>query len=281
MMNYRSWIDLYNMQVLHIFPKMSYKKMTYIVGTIITLAACFPAIQSASDVLTYLGLLVAGMGAVCITEHFIFPKIGYTRYWNLYKKSDLNWAALISWGLSLAFFILMLLTQPIHQNFWFIPTFLIAMISYIILAGFMGAKEDYAQEEQEEMEYEKALQDYVNQQRPDVEDTETPAIVKCLKYIGYAALAGMLVTGILFWAGSVTVSLMKTIEFGCTIIYFASILLSTVLTLKKDAQHLASQVFAGMPGETLSPEACDVEGFKKFMEGCQRALLAERAVVKE
>lgn len=46
-----------------VFPKMSYKKMTYIVGTIITLVACFPAIQSASDVLTYLGLLVAGMGA--------------------------------------------------------------------------------------------------------------------------------------------------------------------------------------------------------------------------
>lgn len=46
-------------------------------------------------------------------------------------------------------------------------------------------------------------------------------------------------------------------------------------------QYLATQVFAGMPGETLSPEPCDVEGFKKFMEGYQVALLAERAVVKE
>ena len=86
-----------------IFPQFTYKKMTYIVGTIITIVSCFPCVQGADAVLTYLGLMVAGMGAVCITEHFIFPWIGYTRYWNLYRKNDINWAALISWGLSLAF----------------------------------------------------------------------------------------------------------------------------------------------------------------------------------
>lgn len=216
-----------------IFPKFTYKKMTYIVGTIITIAACFPCVQSAADVLTYLGLLVAGMGAICITEHFIFPKIGYTRYWNLYKKKDINWAALISWGLSLLFFVTMFILKPIHQNFWFIPTFLIAMISYIFLAGLMGAREKYDTEEREEKEYEKALQNYVNQQMPEIVVQEKSLSSKVLSGIRYAALALMVITGCVFWNGVISVDILKSLEFAFTIVYFVSSLIMTIVTEKR------------------------------------------------
>ncbi len=219
-----------------IFKKFSYKKMTYITGSIITAAACFPCVQRASDVLTYLGLLVAGMGAVCITEHLVFPKIGYTRYWNLYKNNDINWAALISWGLSLVFFVIMLVTNPIHQNFWFIPTFLIAMISYIILAGFMGAKEKYPEKEKEELEYERALQEYVDNQ-PETEPRERVTLtVKLLIYASYIMLAGMIVSGLVFAAGSMTTEQMKTVEFILTIIYFICSLTATVFARKRSVR---------------------------------------------
>lgn len=212
-----------------VFPKFTYKKMTYIVGTVITAVSCFPCVQSAADVLTYLGLLVAGMGAICITEHFIFPKIGYTRYWNLYRKNEINWAALISWGLSLLFFVIMLFTNPIHQNFWFIPTFLIAMVSYTILAGLLGAKEQYPEEEKEEMLYEKALQEYVNKQESDTEKAEKTPAAKFCSWISYAALAGMIITGCIFWAGTISAETMKTAEFICTIIYFIFALMMAIL----------------------------------------------------
>lgn len=212
-----------------VFPQFTYKKMTYIVGAVITVLSCFPIVQSADDVLTYLGLMVEGMGAICITEHFIFPKIGYTRYWNLYKKSSLNWAALISWGLSLLFFITMLITRPIHQNFWFIPTFIIAMVSYIILAGLMGAKGDYKAEEKEEMEYEAALQDYVNSQEEEIPKEEKTTSTRILGCLGYVALACMLVTGCVFWTGAISAELLKTLETGFTAAYFVFVIIKTYL----------------------------------------------------
>jgi len=222
-----------------VFPKFTYKKMAYIAGGLISIAACFPAVQRAADILTYLGILVVGMGAVCIVEHFVFPKIGYTRYWNLYKKQDINWAALISWGLSLILFAVLFIAQPIHQNFWFIPCFLVAAICYIVLAGFMGAKKAYPEEEAEELAYEKALQEYVDQQEPETQSGEPPQIAKVLNWASYAALAGMFVVGIAFCMGTMQVAPMKTVEFAFTIAYFicafASVLLSGAASAKKDA----------------------------------------------
>jgi len=203
-----------------VFPKYTYKKMTYLIGSIITVAACFPIVQRAADILTYQGILVVGIGAVCIAEHFLFPKIGYTRYWSMYKKQDINWAALIAWGLSLILFAVLFITQPIHQNFWFIPTFLVAFISYVVLAGKMGAKEQYPEEEKEELAYEKALQEYVDQQMPDNEEGEVRGIAKLFTSISYAALAAIAAVGIGFLFGAMSAETMKTVEFLFTIVYF-------------------------------------------------------------
>lgn len=203
-----------------VFLKFTYKKMTYLIGSIITVAACFPIVQRAADILTYQGILVVGIGAVCIAEHFLFPKIGYTRYWSMYKKQDINWAALIAWGLSLILFAVLFITQPIHQNFWFIPTFLVAFISYIILAGKMGAKQGYPEEEKEELAYEKALQEYVDQQTPDSGNGETPEIAKMFTWVSYAALVVIVAVGIAFLFGTMAAGTMKTVEFVLTIVYF-------------------------------------------------------------
>lgn len=203
-----------------LFPKASYKKMTYIMGSIIVVLACFPAVQRAAQVINYSGLLVLGMGGICAAEFYIFPKIGYTRYWNTYKKKAVNWAAMIAWGISIAFFGVMLITKPIQENFWFIPTYLIAMVCYIILAGCMGAKKSYPEEEREELEYEKALMDYVNENvEPPVKERDTQT-VRVLKIIRYLVLAGMIISGIVFWNGGMATDTMKNVEAICTALYF-------------------------------------------------------------
>ena len=177
-------------------------------------------VQRASDIVTFLGLEVVGVGAICITEHYIFPKIGYTRYWNLYRKKDVNWAATISWGISILFVIVMIIFRPIHQNFWFIPNYMIPMISYIILAGLMGAGKKYPQEEAEEMEYEEALQDYVNSLHPQETEAPVPAAAKVLRVVAFADLAVMVGLGIVCSMGKMDLELFKTAAFANSLIYF-------------------------------------------------------------
>lgn len=225
-----------------IFKKFSHKQVTYICGFFITMAACFPVVQRAADILTFLGLAVEGVGAICITEHYIFPKIGYTRYWNLYRKKDINWAATLSWGISILFVIIMILTRPIHQNFWFIPNYLISAVAYIILAGFMGARKKYPEEEAEEMEYEEALQNYVNSMQPETEDIPVPATAKVLRGAAFADLAVMIVLGIICSAGNMELELFKMIAFACSIIYFVCNGASMLVTYrKKDSEYQMSE----------------------------------------
>lgn len=203
-----------------IFKKLSHKQVTYISGALITLAACFPIVQRAADILTFLGLAVEGIGAICITEHYIFPKIGYTRYWNLYRKKDVNWAATISWGISILFVIIMIFTKPIHQNFWFIPNYIIPMVSYIVLAGLMGAKEKYPEEEAEEMEYQKELQNYVNSLQPEEAEQSVPIAAKILRVAAFVDLAIMVGLGIVCTIGKMDLELFKTIAFVTSLIFF-------------------------------------------------------------
>ncbi len=213
-----------------VFPKYTYKKMTYLIGSIITVAACFPIVQRAADILTYQGILVVGIGAVCIAEHFLFPKIGYTRYWSMYKKQEINWAALIAWGLSLLLFAVLFLTQPIHQNFWFIPTFLTAFVSYVILAGKMGAKQSYPEEEKEELAYEKALQEYVDRQMPEEPQEKLSGSARTVTWISYAVLAVIVAVGIAFCLGVMSAASMKNVEFLLTIVYFLCAFGSVVIS---------------------------------------------------
>lgn len=203
-----------------IFNKISRKHLTYIMGAIITVAACFPVVQGAADILTYLGLAMEGVGAICVTEHFLFPRLGLTRYWNLYQKNTVNIPAAVAWGASVAFNIIMIVTGTMHQNLVFIPSFFVAAAVYLILASFAGAREKYAQEEREEMEYEEHLQTYVNNLQPVQEKEQLPLPVRALRVVGFVFLGIFVIGGILCGAGTVSLEAYKTASFVLSILYF-------------------------------------------------------------
>ncbi|MDO5549194.1 MAG: hypothetical protein Q4F79_12020 [Eubacteriales bacterium] len=203
-----------------IFHKIERKKLTYILGGIITIVACFPGCQGAADILTYLGLAVEGIGAVCVTEHFLFPKIGLTRYWNLYRRKDMNLAATVSWVLSIVFDAVMIGSGVMHQNLVFIPSFFVAAVSYVILAGLMGAKETYEREEKEEMEYEQALQEYVNSMRSEEQKPEKPVLARTLRGIGFVGLAVFVVCGILCGMNVFPLASYKILSLVLSLLYF-------------------------------------------------------------
>lgn len=206
-----------------IFGKsVSIKKLTYIIGIVMTIAACFPITANIMVIVNIIVLIVPAVGAIIFTEHWLIPKFGGTRYWSKFKGWKMNYAALIAWGIALAFVALGTVTNFIHSYFLFLPTYFIAMISYLILANLMGARGDYREQEAEERKVQKELEKIVEEE--DVEAERVPkyaAAQKAVAGLSYAVLVGLAVlTLMVFFANGVTVELYKAYSFPITLVYF-------------------------------------------------------------
>ena len=114
--------------------------VTLIAGVITTLIACFPFVfTKLLDFVGIYGLLLAPMGAVVFVEHWIFPKIGLTRYWVSYTKSLFNWPALLSWSVSILLAIWLWQSNIVHLFFLLTPVWSLTSILYIVFAALAGA----------------------------------------------------------------------------------------------------------------------------------------------
>ena len=223
-----------------LLPKMKQKHVTYIIGIIMTILACFPAMTNIGDIVAMLGWAVVGVGAICIVEHFLFPKIGYTRFWAMYKEKKINWAALITWAVSILFVVVMKQTGMLHRNFIFIPEWIISAVLYTVLAGVMGARGDYSKEVAEEEKFQKELKALVDEEADkelaNAEKTETgSALPNVLSAIAYVLLAGMVVCAIVAYMGAMAIATYKTVAIVLTVLYFVLNGTSTFIKYKNEA----------------------------------------------
>ncbi|MER5171525.1 hypothetical protein [Thioclava kandeliae] len=141
-----------------LFPGKSRAKVTLGVGIFIAIAACFPFVaQSIMPLTVYGAMLLSPIGAIVVAEHWFFPKLGLTRYWSRYLGKKLNPAALVTWMIALAFAITLLVTEAISFYFIFLPEYILALVSYPILASFMGAKGNWPKREAQQAEREEYL----------------------------------------------------------------------------------------------------------------------------
>jgi len=175
-----------------VFVNSTRRKTTMIVGFAMIVIACFPFVFSQIlPLLTYAGLIVVPVGAIVFTEHQIFPKIGYTRYWSQYQDYINSSPAVLSWGLGLIFGFGLNYLDVISFYYLFIPTWFFTIIVYTLLAGRSGAKRTYPEATAEEKKYD----DLVDQFQQKLADEETQAIKdvsvfsKALKIIAFVALA--------------------------------------------------------------------------------------------
>ena len=121
-------------------PNWSRVKVTLTAGVVTTAIACFPFVFTGLlEFVGIYGLLLAPIGAVVVTEHWLFPRIGLTQYWASHKGLHLNWAALISWVLSILLALVLERTGTLHLFYLFLPVYAFASVSYILLARAMGA----------------------------------------------------------------------------------------------------------------------------------------------
>lgn len=125
--------------------RWSRRQVTIITGVLTTLVACFPFVFSElMDFLGLMGLLLVPIGAIIIAEHWVFPRLGLTRYWATYQQRTLNKPALIAWLVALLF-AWWLNTIGIHLFFLLVPAWLTAFVLYIALASVWGARADYSE----------------------------------------------------------------------------------------------------------------------------------------
>jgi NCS1 family nucleobase:cation symporter-1 len=118
-----------------------------VAGAVTTVIACSPFVfTKLLNFVGVYGLLLVPAGAIVMTEHWIFPRIGLTRYWASYRNLLVSFPALISWAAAMALALVLWLTGVLHLFYLFLPVYIFTVVLYTILAAFSGARESYAEE---------------------------------------------------------------------------------------------------------------------------------------
>ena len=122
--------------------------VTLIAGIITTAIACFPFVfRHLLGFVAIYGILLMPVGAIVVTEHWLFPAMGMTPYWSSRRRRMTNWPAIASWGIALAlvggcwsskFFWG---KEIIHEYFLFIPVWILTAVCYTAFAAMAGARQ--------------------------------------------------------------------------------------------------------------------------------------------
>ena len=117
-------------------------RVTLIAGVITTIFACSPFIFTKMlDFVVVYGLILMPMGTIVCVEHWLFPRLGWSRFWAARKGLLINWPAMIAWIGSVVVGLAATYLGWIHLFFVFIPVWALAAVAYVMLAGMFGARE--------------------------------------------------------------------------------------------------------------------------------------------
>jgi len=213
-----------------IFHKHSRKQTTLAVGVVTVIVACFPFVFTKMlPLLTYAGLLVVPVGAIVFAEHFIFPRIGFSRYWVSYRKLSHSTPAVASWGVGLVFGFGLNTLDVMSFYYLFLPTWVVTILTYTLLARQYGAAKPYPAEEAEMAEHDQLVAAYHAHQaeiaQPPVTDTST--LSRALHWIARISLTITLALAIITMFRSPDMAayidnrdIFYRYGFICTITYF-------------------------------------------------------------
>jgi cytosine permease len=180
-------------QSLH--DKWSLSKVTLVTGVVTTAIACFPFVfTKLLSFVGIMGLMLVPMGAIIVTEHWIMPKLGMTRYWSSYRKNNTNIAAVVTWLASLALAFSLEQSGVLHLFFLLTPVWIFATVTYLLLAGMMGARETY--QEAEPAEQAESLRKLQEREflasdsvvKNEKEHTSFSMAVKVSRFVSFASL---------------------------------------------------------------------------------------------
>jgi len=240
-----------------VFPKVARQKVTLVVGAIVVVGSCFPFIyRSILPILAYAGLVLVPVGGIVFAEQHIFPRLGYKTYW--YRLSGIkdNVPALMTWGLCLVFGFGLNFINIMPFVYLFLPTWLVSIILYTVLAKNAGANKSYPEAEKKMQDFNAGVEKYhakLEAKESHVQVKDTSILSKVIRAVWI--VIGLLVPAILAWrvlfnspdlyAYYVNREMFYDLTIWCTLIYFAfawwDLQRSTSLQKKSDSAVSSSE----------------------------------------
>lgn len=121
--------------VQSVMPKTSVKKVTFVVGMVTTLAACFPAlVMQLLDFVALYGLILMPVGAIIFLDVQVFHKLGLTSNLAEKIKINFNWTVAATWILTMVLCLTINLIWGVEIFFLGLPGWFIAVILYVGLS---------------------------------------------------------------------------------------------------------------------------------------------------
>lgn len=187
--------------------KWNRKTVTLITGMVTTIIACFPFVFTGLlDFVGIMGLMLSPVGAVIVTEHWLFPKLGLTRYWNYYKRNTTNFAAIISWFSALFVAAALNYYLNVHLFFLVVPVWIWSTFCYLGMAFFVGAKQVYEEAEifeNQESNRKEAERRYLNYEPLDTTATENEQGSRISIWVANLSLLSIVLISLgVFWGVS-------------------------------------------------------------------------------
>jgi len=175
--------------------KWSLSKVTLLTGVVTTIIACFPFVfTKLLSFVGIMGLMLVPIGAIIVTEHWLMPKLGMTRYWSNYRNNKTNYAAVITWLASLVLAFFLERSGTLHLFFLLTPVWIFATVTYLLLAGMMGARETYPKAEaaeQAELQRKQEEKEFLANQTAGTKEKDSTSFsmgVKISRLVSYASL---------------------------------------------------------------------------------------------
>ncbi|HYH57406.1 MAG TPA: hypothetical protein VD772_12380, partial [Anseongella sp.] len=105
------------------------------VGIFTTIAACFPAlVMKLLDFVALYGLVLMPMGAVIFMDYHLFPKLKLYSDYAARQKQSFNWAAGLTWFVTLAAAVLMNIAGGVEIFFLGLPGWFVAALLYVLFS---------------------------------------------------------------------------------------------------------------------------------------------------
>ena len=203
------------------FPKASLRDLSFGVGVVIAVAACFPAMQRVDNLVTIVVFLLSPVGAICLVEHWLFPRLGFVRFWCLYRGMKINLAELAAWGVAGVFTVAMLATGALHKFFIFLPAFLLAGAAYLVLAFFLGARRAVPPERRRDVDaVETRLAELAEEDEPDEDYLRRHRRRSAGRIAATFALTALAGAAVCVACGRLSPDMFRTLALAITPLYF-------------------------------------------------------------
>ena len=215
-----------------VFPNMARQKVTLAVGAVVVVGSCFPFIyRSILPILAYAGLVLVPIGGIVFAEQHIFPRMDMKSNWHRLKGAKNNMPALITWAVCLVFGFALNAINIMPFVYLFLPTWVLSIVLYTILAKRAGADQSYPEAEKREADFDRRVAEY----HAELARKESHEHVKDISMLtkGIRAIwivIGLLVPAVLAWrvlfnspdlyAYYVNRELFYDVTIWCTVIYF-------------------------------------------------------------